>query len=69
MIPVGLDTIGSIVFEDKFKKVVSPSTVPISKGDLLGYFAYGGSMISILIEKGIESITIPQGQQIGVFHK
>jgi phosphatidylserine decarboxylase len=67
MIPVGLDTIGSVVFEDKFKKVVSPATVQVSKGEKLGHFAYGGSTVITLIEQGINSITIPQGQQIGVF--
>lgn len=67
MIPVGLDTIGSVVFEDKFKKIVSPGTVQVSKGEKLGHFAYGGSTVITLIEQGIKSITIPQGQQIGVF--
>jgi phosphatidylserine decarboxylase len=67
MIPVGLDTIGSVVFEDKFKRVASPDTVQVSKGEKLGHFAYGGSTVITLIEQGIKSITIPQGQQIGVF--
>ncbi|MDD5271592.1 MAG: phosphatidylserine decarboxylase, partial [Methylovulum sp.] len=67
MIPVGLDTIGSVVFEDKFKKVSPTSPVAIHKGDKLGYFAYGGSMVITLIEQGIGSVTIPLGQQIGVF--
>jgi phosphatidylserine decarboxylase len=67
MIPVGLDTIGSVVFEDTFKRVASPGTVQVSKGEKLGHFAYGGSTVITLIEQGIQSITIPQGQQIGVF--
>jgi phosphatidylserine decarboxylase len=67
MIPVGLDTIGSVMFEDAFRNVAAPRVVPINKGDMLGHFAYGGSMVITLIEQGIESITIPQGQQIGIF--
>jgi len=43
MIPVGLDTIGSVVFEDNLKKVTSDNPVPINKGDKIGHFAYGGS--------------------------
>jgi phosphatidylserine decarboxylase len=67
MIPVGLDTIGSVVFEDKWKKVTSANPVPVYKGERIGHFAYGGSMVIMLIEQGVSSITIPQGQQIGVF--
>ena len=67
MIPVGLETISSVVFEDQFKNVEAPATVPINKGDLIGHFAYGGSLIITLIEQGIDSVTIPLGQQIGVF--
>lgn len=70
MIPVGLDTIGSVVFEDKFKRVSPEHPVPVFKGEKLGHFAYGGSLVITLIEQGIPAVTIPQGQQIGVFkHK
>ena len=69
MIAVGLDTIGSVVFEDKVKKVTPANPVSVSKGEKLGHFAYGGSLVITLIEQGISSITIPQGQQIGVFKK
>jgi phosphatidylserine decarboxylase len=67
MIPVGLDTIGSVVFEDKFKHVSSLNPEPVYKGERVGHFEYGGSLVITLIEQGIGSITIPQGQQIGVF--
>lgn len=67
MIPVGLDTIGSVVYEDKWKQVTPENPVPVYKGEKLGHFAYGGSLVITLIEQGISSITIPQGQQIGVF--
>ncbi len=67
MIPVGLDTIGSIVFEDKFLNVTLQNPVPVYKGEKLGHFEYGGSLVIILIEQGISSLSIPQGQQIGIF--
>jgi phosphatidylserine decarboxylase len=67
MIPVGLDTIGSVVFEDKFSNVTANNPVPVYKGEKLGHFEYGGSLVITLIEQGISSITTPQGQQIGIF--
>jgi len=67
MVPVGLDTIGSVVFEEKWKKATAANPVPVAKGEKLGRFAYGGSLVITLIEQGVSSITIPQGQQIGVF--
>jgi phosphatidylserine decarboxylase len=67
MVPVGLDTIGSVVFEDNFKKVTPANPVSVSKGEKMGHFAYGGSLVITLIEQGIYSFAIPQGQQIGVF--
>ena len=67
MVPVGLDTIGSVVFEDKFSNVTAHSPVPVYKGEKLGHFEYGGSLVITLIEQGISSITTPQGQQIGIF--
>jgi phosphatidylserine decarboxylase len=69
IIPVGLDTIGSVIFEDKVKKVNPANPVSVCKGEKLGHFAYGGSLVITLIEQGISSITIPQGQQIGIFTK
>ncbi len=67
MVPVGLDTIGSVVFEEKYKNVKPQNSVPVTKGERLGHFEYGGSLVITLVEQGISSITIPQGQQIGVF--
>ena len=32
--------------------------VPVHKGEKLGHFAYGGSLVITLIEQGISSITI-----------
>jgi phosphatidylserine decarboxylase len=67
MIPVGLDTIGSVVFEDRFSNVTDQNPVPVYKGEKLGHFEYGGSLVITLIQQGISSITTPQGQQIGIF--
>jgi phosphatidylserine decarboxylase len=47
--------------------VTPANPLPVYKGEKLGHFAYGGSLVITLIEQGISSITIPQGQQIGVF--
>ncbi len=67
MVPVGLDTIGSVVFEEQFKQVTPANPVSVLKGDRLGHFAYGGSLVITLVEQGFSSVKIPQGQQIGVF--
>ncbi len=67
MVPVGLDTIGSVVFEEPFKHATPANPVSVLKGDRLGHFAYGGSLVITLVEQGISSVKIPQGQQIGVF--
>lgn len=69
MVPVGLDTIGSVIFEDKFKQVTPQNPVLVNKGEKLGHFEYGGSLVITLVEQGISSISIPQGQQIGIFNK
>ncbi|ETW95004.1 MAG: hypothetical protein ETSY1_32435, partial [Candidatus Entotheonella factor] len=45
MIPVGLNTVASVVFVNKFKQITSSDTpVPIAKGDEIGWFQYGGSL-------------------------
>ncbi|MGX2040251.1 phosphatidylserine decarboxylase [Methylocaldum sp. MU1018] len=67
VVPVGLGAVGSAVFEYPFKYLPPHSAVPVDKGDVLGHFAYGGSLVITLIEQGIDAITIPQGQQIGRF--
>ncbi|OUS02048.1 phosphatidylserine decarboxylase [Flavobacteriales bacterium 33_180_T64] len=66
MIPVGLNTISSIVFKDKFKSVSASNPIPIKKGEEVGYFQYGGSLNILLFEKGcFPAVRIPQGQIIG----
>jgi phosphatidylserine decarboxylase len=67
MVPVGLDTIGSVVFEEPFKKVAADGKAPVQKGDKIGHFAYGGSMVIMLFEAGVVSgVKVMQGQQIGI---
>jgi len=75
MIPVGLDTVGSVVFEDRFKRVMPDRPEPVRKGEKLGHFAYGGSLVITLIERDFspqerapdQAPRIPLGQKIGVF--
>lgn len=70
MIPVGLETIGSVVFEKKVKDIDSDSPVEVKKGDKLGNFAYGGSLVILLFQKGrFQNLSVQQGQQIGVFNQ
>jgi phosphatidylserine decarboxylase len=70
MVPVGLDTIGSVVFEGKFRNLTPEKRVQVSKGEKLGHFAYGGSLVILLFEKDVVSgIKVLQGQQIGIMEK
>jgi phosphatidylserine decarboxylase len=70
MVPVGLETVGSVVFEHKVKDISTGKEVMISKGEKLGHFAYGGSMVMLLFEKNrMASLTVQQGQQIGIFNQ
>lgn len=66
MIPIGLQTVGSVVFEDEYKSVKRDNPKRIYKGDKLGHFAYGGSTVLLIFEKGkLSSLTVEQGQRIG----
>ncbi|HVW12244.1 MAG TPA: phosphatidylserine decarboxylase [Mucilaginibacter sp.] len=68
VIPVGLETVGSVVFEDRVKNISAGKKVTVIKGEKLGHFAYGGSLVILLFEKGrFSSISVQQGQQIGIF--
>lgn len=70
MIPIGLGTIGSVVFEEKFKNLQGDTKRKVYKGEKLGHFAYGGSTVLLLFEKGrLNSLTVRQGQQIGKMRK
>jgi phosphatidylserine decarboxylase len=68
MIPVGLDTISSIQFKEKFVDIKEP--VPVTRGDELGYFLYGGSLFIMVFEPGryaSDAIQVRLGNQIGTF--
>lgn len=70
MIPIGLQTVGSVVFENKFKDISSADGVAVQKGEKLGHFEYGGSTVLLLFQKGrLSSLTVKQGQQIGTLSK
>ena len=66
MIPIGLQTVGSVVFENDYKKINSDNPKQIYKGEKLGHFEYGGSTVLLIFEKGkLSSLTVEQGQRIG----
>ena len=68
LVPVGLNTVSSIVFNDKFKSLERP--VAVKRGDALGHFLYGGSLFIMVFEPGrykSDAIRVRLGNQIGVF--
>lgn len=70
MIPVGLNTIGSVVFNDPFK-LIAPDDPPvrITKGQQVGYFQYGGSLNILLFEPGrFPSLNLLVGEKIGIMN-
>ncbi|MDY6855864.1 MAG: phosphatidylserine decarboxylase [Thermodesulfobacteriota bacterium] len=70
MVPVGLNTIGSVVFNHEFKRITSNDTpVPISKGQQVGYFKYRGSLNILLFEPGrFPSMNLLVGEKIGTIN-
>lgn len=68
MIPVGLDDISSVQFEEKFNHISSTDKpVYVEKGQRLGNFAYGGSLVILLFEQGVmPGIKLDQGSKLGV---
>lgn len=68
VVPVGLSTVGSVVFKEKYLKATSP--VQITRGDELGHFLYGGSLVIIVFEPNkykSDAIKVRLGNQIGTF--
>lgn len=68
LIPVGLNTISSIVFQKKFINTTKP--VPVKRGDALGHFLYGGSLFMMIFEPNrykSGAIRVRMGNQIGIF--
>ena len=70
MVAVGLNTIGSVIFLDSFKRITPNDTpVQISKGQQIGYFKYGGSLNILLFEPGrFPSLNLLMGEKIGVIN-
>ena len=70
MIPIGLQTVGSVIFEEAYRGVTDANPIVVYKGTKLGHFAYGGSTVLMIFEKGkLSSISIQQGQRIGKLKK
>ncbi len=70
MVAVGLATISKVQFEKSFAKVTAAKPVTIKKGQRVGHFAYGGSMVYLLLEKDrLTTLGVRQGQQLGVFER
>ncbi len=68
LIPVGLNTISSIVFEEQFVDLKQP--VQIKRGDALGHFLYGSSLFMMIFEPNrykSDAIQVRLGNQIGTF--
>lgn len=70
MVAIGLATISSVTFESKFAAVDCSQHLPITKGEKIGHFSYGGSMVYLLLQANkLQSLGVKQGQQIGVFER
>lgn len=68
VIAVGLNTISSIVFNERFTNITEP--VPVKRGDEFGHFLYGGSLVIIIFEPDrykSDAIRVRLGNQIGIF--
>ncbi|MGY0458956.1 phosphatidylserine decarboxylase [Kitasatospora sp. cg17-2] len=71
LIPVGLNSIGSVQFHEKFRNITKESKpVPVEKGEEIGYFQYGGSLNILLFEPGrFPALQLLMGQRIGVLEE
>jgi phosphatidylserine decarboxylase len=68
LVAVGLNTISSVVFEDKYKNL--KGRAPVKRGERLGHFRYGGSLFIMIFEPGrynSGAIQVRLGNQIGTF--
>ncbi len=69
MVPVGLNTIASVVFRKRFRRIdpEKHKKVKVGKGEEIGYFQYGGSLNILLFEPGgFAALKVLQGQRIGL---
>ena len=70
MVPIGLQTVGSVVFEEKFRDVGAHSARQVHRGEKMGHFAYGGSTVLVMFEPGrMAAVSVQQGQRIGRMRK
>lgn len=70
MVPIGLHTVGSVVFEEKFRDIKGAPGKNVYRGEKLGHFAYGGSTVLLIFEKGrMSAVSVQQGQRIGQMKK
>lgn len=72
LVPVGLNTISSINPSLVCNTMVQPGgdPLPVSKGQELGYFAYGGSLNILLFQAGVmPSLSVQMGNRIGAMKK
>jgi phosphatidylserine decarboxylase len=68
LVAVGLNTISSVVFSERFRSLEEP--VSVVRGDELGHFLYGGSLFLMIFEPGrydSGAVKVRLGNQIGVF--
>ena len=49
VVPIGFETVGSVVFEDRVNNIHAGQEVHVTKGEKLGHFAYGGSMVMVFL--------------------
>ncbi|MGW1178794.1 phosphatidylserine decarboxylase [Kitasatospora sp. NPDC002543] len=71
LVPVGLNSIGSVRFRDKFRDIVpGKNPVQVEKGEEIGFFQYGGSLNILLFEKGrFPALQLLMGQRIGILQE
>ncbi|MET8698114.1 phosphatidylserine decarboxylase [Kitasatospora sp. NPDC004723] len=71
LVPVGLNSIGSVKFQEKFRRIDEKSApVEVKKGEEIGYFQYGGSLNILLFEAGrFPALQLLMGQRIGVLQE
>ncbi|MFE6049403.1 phosphatidylserine decarboxylase [Kitasatospora sp. NPDC056446] len=71
LVPVGLNSIGSVKFRDKFREITKEKPpVAVEKGEEIGYFQYGGSLNILLFEKGrFPALQLLMGQRIGILQE
>lgn len=67
MVTVGLQTISSIQYREDLRHIDAESEpVEMEKGERIGNFAYGGSLVMLFFEAGrLPELAVRQGQRLG----